>query len=122
MTNSTPLKVDRLEEQGRNRSRRWIIRVSKEEDSQARQHAKRAGVGLSAWIRRGAAPVRVNVPTVPVAPLQDAVTAINRAGNNVNQQMAIAHTEGRIHPELIRLDAKLEAAIDLLLEALGRKA
>lgn len=108
-------------EQKRNRTRRWIIRVTEEEDGQARQHAERAGMGLSAWVRRRSTPVSSRSPVVPTEPLLAAVRAVNRAGNLVNQEMALAHTEGRVLPVLVSLNAKLETAVDLLLEALGRK-
>jgi hypothetical protein len=100
------------------KTRRWIVRVSDADDRAAREKARSAGLSLSAYVRRMGADGYV----VPPDPLYALVAALNRAGNLVNQQLVLAHTRGFIPESLLRLDEKLEAAIDAVLAKYSEEA
>jgi hypothetical protein len=110
-----PPKEPKTKEPKSKRTRRWIVRVSDADDQAARANAKRAGLSFSAYLRRMGADGKI-APPDPLVPL---VAALNRAGNNVNQQMAIAHVRGALPPLLLRLDALLEHAVRAVMEKLS---
>lgn len=95
---------------------RCLLRFRCTEAERARifARAQEAGLRPSTYLRRVGAEGKL----LPPDPLVSLVAALNRAGNNVNQQMAIAHTKGEIPPLLLRLNAELETAVHAVLEKL----
>jgi hypothetical protein len=91
----------------------------REEEWQAAQ--KKAGELQIRKVSEFARQQTVNGKASPPDPLYPLLNALSRAGNLVNQQMSIAHTDGRIPPVLERMDEKLETAIDAVLEMLDRR-
>jgi hypothetical protein len=91
--------------------RRWIVRVTDEDDRQARANARNAGLKFSAYLRAMGRDGKV----MPPDPMASLVAAVNRAGNLVNQQMAIAHLRQNIPAELRRLDSVLEQTLAAIL-------
>jgi hypothetical protein len=91
--------------------RRWIVRVTDEDDRQARDKAHHAGLKFSAYLRAMGRDGKV----MPPDPMASVVAAVNRAGNLVNQQMAIAHARQTIPAELLRLNGVLEETLTAIL-------
>lgn len=84
-----PSGVRRSGTQRRQRSRVWQIALSETEDVEARGKAAAAGLSRSSYGRAallGSPGIRARrTPTVNAAVLAQAVAALNRAGNNLNQ-------------------------------------
>lgn len=102
------------------------FRCTAAEKRRIAQHARRAGVPVSAYVRLLALagnelPANDAAPrTAAPDPLLALVAAINRAGNLVNQQMAIAHGRGDFPFELLRADEELAAALKAVSGALAK--
>jgi hypothetical protein len=89
-------------------------RCSAEELAQVRVRAGGAGLTVSEYVRRAALRGQVVVrqergPDLVVA------GELRRIGNNINQAMVLAHTQGEIPVELQRLWAKLELVLDRII-------
>lgn len=107
-------------------------RCSQGELAAVKAQAQRAGLTLSQFVRlavlngerlgSGAASLAANdtAPKPALDPLHALVLAVNRAGNLVNQQMAIAHLRKELPTELLDADRALEAALRSITEQLGR--
>ncbi len=89
-------------------------RCTTEEEQLVRARAAGSGTTPSEYVRsmtlRGRVVVRENK-----APDMALVIELRRIGNNINQQMAIAHAHGEIPVELQRLWAKLELVLDRII-------
>ena len=98
-------------------NRRWIIRASAQDDQAARARAARAGVRFSDYVRRVSVEGRLVTRRDPASAqaLAALTTALNRAGNLVNQQMSIAHINGELPRELLRATDALAAAVEAIL-------
>lgn len=92
------------------------FRCTAAEKQRIAANAKRADLTQSVYLKRMA----LDGELTPTSPLLAAVTAINRAGNLVNQQMHIAHRNGELPAELVSLNADLAAAVKSLLILLDR--
>ena len=112
-----PPKEPKTKEPKIKRTRRWIVRVSDVDDRNARANAKRAGLSFSAYLRRMGADGKI----LPPDPRLAYVREIGRAGNLVNQEMAIAHLKGYLPTSLLRLNEELaramRAAVDIFSSA-----
>jgi hypothetical protein len=91
-------------------------RCSAEDLAAVRSRASRAGLTVSEYVRDVAVRGRV---VVRQQPGPDLVLAgeLRRIGNNINQQMALAHATGEIPVDLRRLWTKLELVLDRIIEA-----
>lgn len=94
------------------------FRLKPAQFEETEKKAKEVGIGKASEYARQQT---LNGKASPPDPLYPLLNALSRAGNLVNQQMAIAHTDGRIPPVLERMDEKLESAIDAVLEMLEQR-
>ena len=108
----------RVKDETKALTRRWIIRASPQDDRLARERARQVGCRFSDYIRRMSVDGRIVLQPeggLSGDPIVSLTAALNRVGNLVNQQMAIAHSQGRLPQELLRLDAMLEQTIAAVL-------
>jgi len=96
------------------RTRRLIVRTSDEEHTLIGRRAAEAGLTRSEYARRMLIDGRVEVNR-ELGYARSLVHQLRRIGVNINQLMAIAHIDGVLPPDLIRLSAKLEVLLDRML-------
>lgn len=103
----------RTEENAR-RARRIIVRLSDDERAAIRANAQKAGLRLSAYVRRVA--VDGHVVHVQQSGYGMALAhQLRHIGVNLNQLMPIAHLNGEIPPDLSSVFRKLETLLDRIL-------
>ena len=96
-------------------TRRLIVRLSDEDRGRLSCNARRAGLTVSEYVRRMAVDGQVVVRRE--SGYSFAMTnQLRRIGVNINQQMAIAHTNGEIPAPLVRLWTKLDALLDRIIQ------
>jgi len=96
------------------RTSRLIVRTTNEEDALLRRAADEAGLTVSEHVRRRLFGVVVEQPRESAFGASVA-HQLRRIGVNINQLTAIAHLNGELPPDLVRLWSKLETLLDLML-------
>jgi hypothetical protein len=96
------------------RTRRLIVRLTDEERIRLRAKAAEAGLGVSEYVRRAVIDGEVVVRRESGYGM--AMAGQLRRGVNINQQIAVAHLNGEIPPELVRLWGKLEGLLDRIIK------
>ncbi len=97
------------------RTRRLIVRVSDEKQARVRAGAAKAGLRVSEYVRRMAVDGRIVVRRDSAYGMSLA-SQLKRVGVNINQLMPIAHLNGEIPPDLVRLWGKLEGILDRIIQ------
>jgi hypothetical protein len=89
--------------------------LTDEERIRLRAKAAEAGLGVSEYVRRAVIDGEVVVRRESGYGMAMA-GQLRRIGVNINQQMAVAHLNGEIPPELVRLWGKLEGLLDRIIK------
>ena len=97
-----------------NRTRRLIVRITDEEQTRIRACAREASLPVSEYVRRMSPNGHIIVRRESGYSISVA-HQLRRIGVNINQQMAIAHIDGELPPQLTHLWAKLETLLDRML-------
>ena len=109
----------------RQREKRAMVRLTAAEAAELQERAARAGLSAGAYLRACAlgesGPRSKRAPPVNRALLAEALAALNRVGNNLNQIAKQLNSGG--HPDRAAMAdsrAELTAILELILDAIGR--